>query len=129
MPFAVEVSGLVGVVIVLMGAWGFIAPGRLTDFVSSLASKGGLVLAVAIRVVAGVAFWFAAPESRAPLLLQTLGVLAIVAAVVLVLTGPGRYKALLDSWGTLPLTGQRIWCLIAVAFGAVILWALLPTAT
>jgi hypothetical protein len=129
MPFAVEVSGLLGVVIVLMGAWGFIAPARLANFVRSFASKGGLFFAVAMRVVAGFALWFAASQSRAPLLLQALGVLAVVAAAVLLLTGPGRYRALIDSWANLSSAGRRIWCLVAVALGAVILWALLPTAT
>jgi hypothetical protein len=48
---------------------------------------------------------------------------------VLLLAGPGRYKALVESWATLSSAGRRVWCLAAIALGAAILWALLPTAT
>jgi hypothetical protein len=128
-PFAVELSGLLGVFIVLMGAWGVLAPARLTVLVNRFASPGGVWIAAAIRLVLGFALWFAAPVSRAPLLLQVLGVLAIVAAVVLPLMGPARFKAMIAWWVDLSPAAQRVWSLVAVAFGAVILWALLPAAS
>ena len=129
MPFAVELSGLLGVFIVLMGIWGVLAPARITDFVSRFSSKGGLWFAAGIRLVLGLALWFAAPQSRAPLLLQVLGAVAIIAAVVIPLMGADRFKALVDWWAKLPPGAQRVWSLAAVAFGAVILWALLPAAS
>jgi hypothetical protein len=129
MPFAVELSGLLGVLIVLMGAWGVLAPARTTDLVNRFGSKGGLWFAAGIRLVLGLALWFAAPQSRAPLLLQVLGVVAIVAAVVIPLMGLDRFKALVDWWSKLSPGAQRLWSLVAVAFGAAILWALLPAAT
>lgn len=129
MPFAVELSGLLGVFIVLMGIWGVLAPARITDFVNRFSSKGGLWFAAGIRLVLGLALWFAAPQSRAPLLLQVLGVVAIIAAVVIPLMGVDRFKALVDWWGQLSPGAQRLWSLVAVVFGAVILWALLPAAS
>lgn len=129
MPFAVEISGLLGVFIVLMGAWGFLAPARITDLVNRFGTKGGLWFAAAIRLVLGLALWFAAPQSRAPVLLQVLGVVAIIAAVVIPFMGADRFKNLIAWWGKLSPTSQRLWSLFAVAFGAVILWALLPAAT
>lgn len=129
MPFAVEISGLLGVLIVLMGAWGVLAPARITDFVHRFASRGGMWSAAAVRVVVGLALWFAAPQSRAPLLLQVLGVIAIVAAVVIPLLGVARFSALIGWWSKLSPSGKRAWSLLSVAFGAIILWALLPVAT
>ena len=129
MPFAVELSGLLGVFIVLMGAWGVLAPARITALVNRFSGRAGLWVAVGIRLVLGLALWFAAPLSRAPLLLQALGILAIVAAVVLPFLGVERFNALIDWWRELAPVSQRRWSLAAVAFGAAILWALLPVAS
>jgi hypothetical protein len=112
-----------------MGVWGVLAPSRLIDFVNRFGSKGGLWFAAGIRLVFGLALWFAAPASHAPLLLQVLGVLALVAAFVLPFMGVDRFKALIDWWTKLSPTAIRFNCLFAVAFGGVILWALLPMAT
>ena len=129
MPFAVEISGLLAVFVLLMGVWGVLAPSRITDLVTRFGSKGGLWFAAGIRLVLGLALWFAAPVSRAPLLLQVLGVIALVAAFVLPLMGVDRFKALINWWTKLSPTAMRFNCLFAVAFGGVILWALLPAAT
>ena len=112
-----------------MGVWGVLAPSRIVDFVSRFGSKGGLWFAAAIRLILGLALWFAAPASRAPLLLQVLGVLALVAAVVIPFVGVDRFQALIDWWTKLSPTAIRFNSVLAVAFGAIILWALLPAAT
>ncbi|KPK17832.1 MAG: hypothetical protein AMJ62_00040 [Myxococcales bacterium SG8_38] len=129
MPFAVELSGLFGVFMVLVGAWGLLAPLRLTELIQRFATKSGLFVAVAIRLLLGLLLWFAAPQSRAPLLLQVLALLAVLAAVTLPFVGVDRYKALIEWWTRLSTGNQRLWSLLAVLFGATILWALLPTAT
>ncbi len=129
MPFAVELSGLLGVFIVLMGAWGVLAPARITDFVNRFGSPSGMWIAALIRLVLGLALWFAAPHSRAPIVLQALGVVAIVAAVAIPFMGAERFRALVDWWGKLSTGAQRLWSLVAVGFGALILWALLPVAS
>ena len=129
MPFAIEISGLLAVFTLLIGAWGVLAPSRIIDFVTRFGSKGGLWFAAGIRLVLGLALWFAAPVSRAPLLLQVLGMIALVAAFVLPFMGVDRFKALINWWTKLSPTVVRLNCLLAVAFGGVILWALLPAAT
>lgn len=129
MPFAVEISGLLGVFTLLMGVWGVLVPARLADFVSRFSSKAGLWFAAGIRLVFGLALWFAAPASRAPLLLQVLGFVALVAAVILPFMGVDRFKRLIDWWTALSPNAMRFNSLFAVAVGAVILWALLPVAS
>ncbi len=129
MPFAIEISGLLGVFTLLMGVWGVLVPARLADFVIRFGSKSGLWVAAGIRLVFGLALWFAAPASRAPLLLQVLGVLALVAAVVLPFLGVERFKRLIDWWTALSPNAMRFNSLFAVAVGAAILWALLPVAS
>ena len=129
MPFAVEISGLLGVFTLLMGVWGVLVPARLADFVTRFSSKGGLWFAAGIRLVFGLALWFAAPASRAPLLLQVLGFVALVAAAILPFVGVDRFKRLIDWWTALSPNAMRFNSLFAVAVGAVILWALLPVAS
>ena len=129
MPLAVEISGLLGVFVVLVGAWGVLAPSRMSTLVDRFGSTGGLWFAAAFRLVLGLALWFAAPQSRAPLLLQVLGVVAIIAAIVIPFMGIERFKAMLGWWTKLSTGSQRAWSLVAVALGAAILWALLPVAT
>jgi hypothetical protein len=128
MPFAVEISGLLAVFTLLMGIWGALAPSRIVDFATRFGTQGGLWFAAAVRVVFGLALWFAAPASRAPLLLQVLGVITLVAGVTLPFIGVGRFKALLDWWTKLSPTAMRFSCVFAIAFGAAVLWALLPAA-
>ena len=79
-------------------------------------------------MVFGLALWFAGPASRAPLLLQVLGAITLVAGVMLPFIGVDRFKALLDWWTKLSPTAMRFNSLFAVVFGAIILWALLPVA-
>ena len=129
MPFAVEISGFLAVFTLLIGVWGVLAPSRLVDFATRFGTTGGLWFAAGIRVVFGLALWFAGPASRAPLLLQVLGAITLVAGVMLPFMGVDRFKALLDWWTKLSPAAMRLWCVFAVAFGAAILWALLPTAT
>ncbi|NNE17081.1 MAG: hypothetical protein HKN10_01270 [Myxococcales bacterium] len=129
MPFAVEISRFLGVFTLLMGVWGVIAPARLAELVARFGSKGGLWFAAGLRLVFGLALWFAAPASRAPLLLQVLGVAALIAAVVLPFMGVDRFKRLIDWWTALAPNAMRFNSLFAVAVGAAILWALLPVAS
>lgn len=129
MPFAVEISGFVGVLALLIGVWGVLAPGRIAELVSRFGSAGGLWFATAVGLVFGLGLWFAARASRAPLLLQSLGVFALIAVLVLPFLGVDRFKSLLDWWTKLSPTAKRLNCLVAVAFGAAVLWALLPAAS
>ncbi len=128
-PLAVEISGLLGVLTVLIGVWGVLAPLRMKSFVAGFGTFGGLWFAVAIRLVFGLALWFAAPVSRAPLFLQIMGALALIAAVILPFIGIDRFKALIDWWTSLSPKAIRINCLFPIVLGALILWALLPSAT
>ncbi len=129
MPLAVEISGLVAVFALLIGAWGVLAPSRIADVAIRLSTMAGLWVAAGIRVVFGLALWFAAPASHAPLLLQVLGAITLLAGVMLPFLGIDRFKALIDWAKRLSPTAMRLWCAAAVAVAAIILWALVPVAT
>lgn len=129
MPLAVETSQLLSVLLVLIGMWGAASPARVTSFATRFTSKNGMWFASGIRLVFGLALWFAAPESRNQPLLQIMGALAILAAAIIPMMGVERFKGMLDWWKALSTTSMRLWCLLAVGFGVIVLWALVPTAS
>ena len=129
MPFAVEISGFLAAFTVLIGVWGVLVPSRLIAFAARFGTTRGLWFAAGIRVVLGLALWFAAPASRAPLLLQVLGAIALVAGLMLPFIGLERFKALLDWWTQLSPVAIRVSAVFSIAFGAAVLWALMPSAT
>jgi hypothetical protein len=110
---------------VLIGAFGAVAPAGLGKFVDCWKSRLGLWVAVVLRVIFGVALWFVAPSSRTPLVLKILAVVVIAAGVLMPLMGYPRYEALLAWWQRQPLVFVRSWCFVAIVFGAFVLWSIM----
>lgn len=109
---------------VLIGAFGVVAPAGLGKFVDRWKSRTGLWVAAALRLIFGVALWFVAPSSRTPLGLQVLAVVVIAAGILLPLMGYPRYESLLAWWQRQPLVFVRSWCFVAIVFGAFVLWSI-----
>ncbi|MGB5547704.1 MAG: hypothetical protein WBM74_14115, partial [Polyangiales bacterium] len=86
--------------------------------------KSGFWLAVLLRLCFGLVLWFAAPDTRSPILLQVLGAIAILSAASLPIVGYERFERVLTWWtGHSPLV-MRLWSLVAVAIGGLVLWSL-----
>ncbi len=114
----------VALFIFVMGAWGVFAPGSIFAFISGWSSKSGFWLAVLLRLCFGLVLWFAAPDTRSPILLQVLGAIAILSAASLPIVGYERFERVLTWWtGHSPLV-MRLWSLVAVAIGGLVLWSL-----
>lgn len=114
----------VALFVFVMGAWGVFAPGSIFAFISGWSSKSGFWLAVLLRLCFGLALWYAAPDTRLPIVLRTLGALAVVSAATLPLVGYERFKRVITWWTNQPHFVMRLWSLLAVAIGGVVLWAL-----
>lgn len=129
MELAVEVVGIFAVFVLLICTWGVLVPTRIAAFATRWANQKGLWGAAALRLALGVALWFAAPASRAPLFLQILSVVTILAGMSLPMMGLDRFKTLIE-WGMeRPPIVVRVWCLFGIALGGAILGALLPAAS
>ena len=109
--------------VLLLGAWGFFYPRSIVDFIESWSSKGGLWLAVLLRVSFGVVLWFAAPLSRTPEIFEGLGGLVVLSGVVLPLFGYTRFQAFIKWWSELPPGVMRVWCLVAILLGGFVFWS------
>jgi hypothetical protein len=114
----------VALFVFVMGAWGLFAPGSIFAFISGWSSRTGFWLAVLLRLSFGLALWFAAPDTRLPLLLRALGAVAIVAAAALPLIGYARFKRVIEWWTERSHFVMRMWSLLAVAIGGLVLWSL-----
>jgi hypothetical protein len=114
----------VALFVFVMGVWGVFAPGSIFAFIAGWSSRTGFWLAVLLRLCFGLALWFAAPDTRLPMLLRGLGALAIVMAAVLPLVGYDRFQRVITWWTNRSHLVMRLWSLVAVAIGGVVLWAL-----
>lgn len=112
--------------IAAVGALGVVSPSRLLAFVRRVQTPAGLYFAAGFRIVMGVAMFSAAATSRAPGLLQIFGVFVVLAGLATPFFGLPRYRALLDWWSARGTTFVRAWAAVAVVFGSLLAYALLP---
>ena len=119
---------LVALIICLLtsafGALGIASPSRLLGVVRYFQTPVGLYFAAGIRVLLGVALLFAAPTSRAPGLIFTLGVAIIVIGVITPFFGLERFRRLLDWWSAQGSAFIRGWAVLALLFGLSLAYAL-----
>jgi len=114
----------VALFIFVMGVWGVFAPGSIFAFISGWSSKTGFWLAVLLRLSFGLTLWFAASDTRLPMLLRALGALAIVMAAALPMIGYARFERVIEWWTNRTPFVMRLWSLVAVAIGGLVLWSL-----
>jgi len=114
----------VALFIFVMGTWGVFAPRSIFAFISGWSSKTGFWLAVLLRLCFGLALWFAAPDTRLPIVLRALGALAIVMAAALPLISYERFERVIAWWTSRSPFVMRLWSLLAMAIGGLVLWSL-----
>ncbi len=114
------VSGF-ALAILVVGALGLASPDALRSFVRRWQRPAGIWAAAGFRVAFGVAVWLAAPPSRAPVVLQVLGVVSVLSGVALLLLGASRFVAILSWWECRSAGWKRAWAGVAVVFGGFVL--------
>jgi hypothetical protein len=117
------VVSLFGVLIALIGVVGIVFPGSLIDVIGGWKGRSRFLTAVALRAVMGVVFLMAAPDTRLPVVIQVIGVIAIVAAVAILGLGQTRLDRFIGWWLACPPAVIRISALFAVAFGLLLVYA------
>jgi hypothetical protein len=114
------------VFVAALGAVGLVSPSRIRSVERYFQTPAGLYFAAAVRLVMGVAVFFAAPASRAPEILRILGVVIFVAGVITLLLGLERFRGLVAWWSARGSGFVRAWAAVALAFGLLLAYALLP---
>lgn len=114
---------ILGVVMVAIGVLGVVQPHRLVDFVTYFRRPTRFRIAILVRLILGVALLIAAPYCRWPLVVQLIGMIAILAAVVILACGQKRLDTLIAWWVTRPPAVMRVSALFALGFGALLVYA------
>jgi hypothetical protein len=86
-------------------------------------APGMHVLAVLLRIILGIALVSCAPASRYPILIQIIGWITLLAALVLGVMGRANFKHLV-AWALgMPGSFLRVGGLVAAFFGAFLIYA------
>ncbi len=120
------VALLICVFICAVGVLTVASPSRHLRLIRLVSTRRGFSVAGGIRVLLGVGLLIAAPTSRAPGLIQILGIIIIFVAVIMVLFGPEPWQPYLDWWSARRPGVMRGWGVLAVAVAVALAYALVP---
>ena len=115
---------LVGVLILLAGIVIVLNPEIIFSFLRKNLDKLGLyVLASVLRIVLGVLLISQSNVSKFPLVIEIMGWLSIIAAILLAVIGRRNFNRLM-SWAlSFGKTFNRVGGVLAMAFGAFLVYA------
>lgn len=112
-----------GAVLLIAGFIGVAFPARCISLLAKWKSSAEFVAGVVVRVLLGILFLVAAPYCRHSTVVRVTGIIALLAAVSILAVGPARFERL-RKWGLeLPPYLMRIWSLVAVGLGLLLIWA------
>ena len=114
---------LTGIIIVLMSLFGAVMPASFVGILSIWRGPTRFGSAVIARLVLGIVFIFAAPDCRFPTLVRVVGIIALVAAVLIVIIGPQRRDRFVLWFLVRPHSLIRAWCLLGFGFGVLMFFA------
>lgn len=117
------VVSILGVIAAIIGLMGLAAPKYIINLVQHWRGPTRFRLAVGVRLVLGAFLLVVGPTCRLPVLVQALGVIAIVAAIVILIVGQQRLDSFIEWWLTRPPAVIRISALFAVSFGLLLVYA------
>jgi hypothetical protein len=120
------VALILSILLAALGTLGIMSPQRLVPLARRFLTPHGIFLAAVIRILFGIVFVFAAPNSRAPEFARVIGVISIIAGVMTPLLRVEQHRKILAWWvarGSLPL---RVWSALGLVLGLVLAYTVLP---
>lgn len=112
----------IGVLGLLIGAVGLVAPVRFRELFRRMTSRTRFLAAIIVRLAIGALFWIAADELRFPHVMRIIAALSIFAAVGILFMGRDRLDGLIGWW----LSGRdgllRASAIFAAAFGGFLVY-------
>ena len=117
------IVSIFGALITLIGLVGIVVPRYFIEVIGNWEAESRFIAAVGIRMVMGVICLSAAPASRMPVVVQVIGIIAIVAAAVALLVGLERLNRLVEWWLGRPPIVVRMSAAFAAGFGVLLVFA------
>jgi hypothetical protein len=115
----------IGIFILVVGIAILISPAALRQLLHKFLEKRWLPYATALRIIVGVIFVFAAPQTKMPQIIWGLGILFILAGIIIPLLGAKRIEGVANWWLGMPDVVLRLWAVLAGILGILIAWAAL----
>ena len=118
---------LVGLLILVLGLVGAVAPGVLVTIGQRSVTPAGLYVVAALRVIIGLVLFGASSASRMPRTFRVVGIVVLVAGLTTPFLGVERARAIMN-WMLAPgPVVMRLWALVAVAIGSFVIYAVVST--
>lgn len=115
-----------GALLLGVGLYGVARPRGLVEGIQALGARRMMIVGVAVRLGMGVVLLLAAASCRHPGVVEFLGWLALVAAVLLPVMGTARLDALVRWWLERSEGFIRLQLCFVVLFGGYLIWVGLP---
>ena len=115
-------AAIAGLIILVVGLLVAAAPGRFKRFLHGFLGSDQFYLAVPIRVIFGVIFMMAAPQTRMPWAATGIGIIFLLSAIAIPLMGPERVRQLAGFWLHRPNSFLRGWGVATAVFGCLCVW-------
>ena len=117
------IVSFLGVLAATVGLMGLANPKSIVVLVERWRGPTRFRLAVGVRLILGVILLAVAPSCRLPGLVQIIGVISIVAAMVILIAGQERLDSFIWWWLKRPPKIIRVSALFAFAFGILLIYA------
>ena len=114
---------LLGIVSAAFGVFAMVNPAFLRRSLDFWIEPRRLRLAMILRLAIGAVLVLSADQSRMPGLLRVIGVLAILGGFAIPILGFERIRSFAGWWAARDDSFLRAWAAVAVAFGAVLIYA------
>lgn len=111
-----------GVLIVLIGLFGLVSPGRFRMLFKRMTSHARFLAAIILRLGLGALLWIVADALRFPQLIRILAAISIIAAIGILIMGRERLDRLVDWWLARSDGLLRLSTFFAAAFGGFLIY-------
>ena len=112
-----------GTLVVVLGIIMVFNPDFMRQFMRFL-KQGNRIYGIGVfRILFGILFLLAASEARLVGVMIALGILALIGGTLIFLLGRDKVRSILDWWDRRPQLVLRLWGLLAVAIGSLIIYS------
>jgi hypothetical protein len=112
--------------VVFLGILGLTAPSRFLDLVRRLTSLQGFYLIAVMRIAFGATLYTSAPTSKAPMIVQIIGVVLVASGIVTPFFSHTRYRKVIEWWSAGGDLYVQIWAACTAVFATLLAYIVIP---
>ena len=117
-----EIVKALGILFLVLGVVNYLKPNLVRSFIGFAKVGKRAYIGGVIRIAIGIFLLFAIPHVSIPAIVGTIGALALIAGLTILFVGMQRVHALLDWLYALPDQKLRLFPLIGVLFGVLLIY-------